>query len=60
MSTRRDFIKGSLAGTAFLGLAGAPTLGEQGGSKMAKKAKGDISHRLFFFEEKGPARPTRP
>jgi hypothetical protein len=51
MSTRRDFIKGSLAGTAFLGLSGAPALGEQGGSKMATSRTADISHRLFFFQQ---------
>ena len=56
MSTRRDFIKGSLAGTAFLGIGGTPALGEQGGSKMATGHTADISHRLFFFEENGHAK----
>ena len=57
MGTRRDFMKGSLAGTAFLGLAGTQALGAEGGGKMSKGGNhtADISHRLFFFEEKGPA-----
>ena len=51
MSTRRDFIKGSLAGTAFLGLGGVPASGEEGDGKMATTRSADISHRLFFFQQ---------
>jgi len=56
MSTRRDFMKGSLAGTAFLGLGGAPALGKEGGGKMTQEQHAaDISHRLFFFDDPAKA-----
>lgn len=63
--SRRGFLKGSLAGTAALGLGAVGASGEaqakQGGGKMtlqasARTPKGDISHRMFFFREGGPER----
>ena len=54
---------GSLAGTACVGLAAVPAFGKpqtkEGDHNMrfqtgSGTAKGDISHRLFFFKEDGP------
>lgn len=62
--SRRGFLKGSLAGTAFMGLRGVSALGAtsigQGGRTMktvpgGRTPRGDVSHRLLFFESPNEA-----
>ncbi len=56
--SRRGFLKGSLAGSAIVGMGGISAFGapiENGGTSMASRydsqtPKGEISHRLLFFE----------